>query len=79
MKTPIHETELFKIVEAQKENEFIEKLKNSNAFTSKEIEAIEIMISYFRILYYPKLKEAMKTALCENLYNNWNGAKNNDY
>lgn len=68
----ISETVLFEVVKAEKEKEFIESLKNSNAFTEEEIKAFKIMLSYFRILYYPKLKQAMKTALSEELYREFN-------
>ena len=72
MKNPISETVLFEVVKAEKEQEFINLLKNSSVFTSEEIKAVETMIAYFRMLYYPKLKQAMKTALSETLYKEFN-------
>ena len=72
MKDKISEFVLLEVVKAEKEQEFLELLKEQDVFTEEELKAISIMISYFRILYYPKLKEAMKTALVEELYKKFN-------
>lgn len=61
-------------IASQNENtqeEIMQALKNQ--FTEEEYKVILIGVSYFRMLNNEKLKEAMKDAICKQLYFEFTG------
>ena len=41
--------------------------------TAEQLQALQIGIAYIRLLMYPELKQAMKTAICAELMNTFKG------
>ena len=52
---------------AEQEREFIKNLEG--VLTAEEIEALQVVVAYIKMMSDPKREAAMKTALAQELYN----------
>lgn len=55
---------------AEQEREFIKNLEE--VLTAEEIEALQVVVAYIKMMSDPRREQAMKTALAEELYNEFN-------
>lgn len=55
---------------AEQEREFIKNLEG--VLTAEEIEALQVVVAYIKMMSDPRREQAMKTALAEELYNEFN-------
>lgn len=57
---------------AREQNAFFKTLENTGLFTKKEVESIQIVVSYFDLLKNEKKGKAIKTAMAYAMYEQFN-------